>query len=303
MATAALGRIRSGGGAMIRSPRAGIIVGALLFSTGGVAIKAASLTGWQLASFRSGVAALFLAAVLPRTLAAISWRVMLVGTAYAATLVLFVLANRLTTGANAIYLQSTSPFFLVLLAPLLLNERPGRRDIAPLVCVVLGLVLVLAGADQPVATAPDPGLGNGLALVSGLTYALLLIGFRWLGRADGHPDAPVASVIAGNALACVATLTFALPVVDFSAADLGAVLFLGVVQIGVAYVLVTRGMREVPALDASLLLLVEPALNPIWTWALLGERPTALAVMGGVAIAVGTVVRAGFSARTVTPVT
>jgi drug/metabolite transporter (DMT)-like permease len=227
----------------------------------------------------------------------------LVGLAYAATLVLFVLANRLTTGANAIYLQSTSPFFLVLLAPWLLNEPPERRDIVPLVCVVLGLVLVLAGADQPVATAPDPSLGNGLALVSGLTYALLLIGFRWLGRADGHPDAAVASVITGNALAAVATLAFALPVVDFSTADLGAVLFLGVVQIGVAYVMVTRGMREVPALDASLLLLVEPALNPIWTWALLGERPTALAVMGGVAIAIGTVIRAGFSARTVTPVT
>src|SRR5690242_18865355 len=111
------------------SPRLRIALAALLFSTGGAAIKAADFTAWQVASFRSGVAALTLLILVPAARRGIGWKPALVGTAYAATLVLFVLANRLTTSANTIYLQSTAPLYVLLLAPLLLKERIRSSDV------------------------------------------------------------------------------------------------------------------------------------------------------------------------------
>ena len=106
-----------------------IAAAAILFSTGGAAVKAATLTGWQVASFRSGVAAIVLLAALPAARRGWNWRMVPVAAAYAATLILFVLANRLTTAANAIFLQATAPLYVLLLGPWLLHERVRRSDI------------------------------------------------------------------------------------------------------------------------------------------------------------------------------
>src|ERR1700690_1221397 len=119
------------------SPRLRIALAALLFSTGGAAIKAADFTPWQIASFRSGIAAIALLVAVPGARRGFGWRPALVGVAYAATLVLFVLANRLTTSANTIYLQSTAPLYVLLFAPLLLKEPIRRRDL-PVIAAVLG---------------------------------------------------------------------------------------------------------------------------------------------------------------------
>lgn len=282
-------------------PRARIALAALLFSTGGAAIKFAGLDGWQIASFRSGVAGVVLAIALPGVRRGINWRSALVAVAYAFTLVSFVLANRLTTSANTIYLQTTAPFFLALLAPLLLHEPVRRRDLPVLLAVLVGLVLVMTGADAPSRTAPDPARGNLLALGSGFGYALLLCGLRWLGRDDNSHEA-VAAVVIGNVLACVATLPMALPVQGAGLGDWLVIGYLGAFQIGLAYVFVTTGLARVPALEASLLLLIETALNPCWTWLLLGEVPSAAAVLGGVVIIGATAAQAMVSGRRPVPV-
>lgn len=252
----------------------------------------AHFTGWQIVSFRSGVAALVLAVALPAARRGISWRTALVGVAYAATLTFFVLANRLTTSANAIYLQSTAPLFLLLLGPWLLREPLRRRDLPVLLAVVLGLTLVMLGRDAPSDTAPNPGLGNLLALASGASYALMLAGLRWLGRDGDARREGLAAVVLGNAFAAMAALPMALPLAPTPVGDWGVILYLGIFQIGVAYVLVTAGLRHVAALDASLLLLVETALNPAWTWLLLRERPTVWAIAGGGVIIGATAVQA-----------
>src|SRR5678815_307458 len=106
-----------------------LMAAALLFSTGGAAVKAVSLTGWQVASFRSGVATLVLLLAVPGVRRQFRWGMLPVAAAYAATLILFVLANRLTTSANAIFLQSTAPLYLLLLGPLLLREPIRRNDV------------------------------------------------------------------------------------------------------------------------------------------------------------------------------
>jgi len=260
-----------------------VFAAAFLFSTGGAAIKAASFTGWQVASFRSGVAAAALFLLLPESRRGWSWRIVPVAVAYAATLITFVLANRLTTAADAIFLQSTAPLYLLLLGPLLLHEPIQRADVWYMVAVASGMTLFFLGAEAPLATAPDPARGNVVALVSGVLYALMLTGFRWLGKhGDGNKGIP--TVALGNLIACLAALPLAWPVKAASAGSVAVILYLGVVQIAIAYTCLTRAMRHVPALESATLLMLEPAMSPVWTWLVHGERPGLWSVAGGAVI-------------------
>jgi drug/metabolite transporter (DMT)-like permease len=229
-----------------------------------------------------------------------SWRAVLVGLAYAATLVLFVTANKLTTSANTIFLQATAPLYMVVLSPWLLGERVRRQDLIVMAAVAIGLVLVLAGHDAPVVTAPNPGRGNLLAAASGFTWALTVCGLRWVG-ADQAGGSAVPAVVAGNLIAFAAALPFALPLVAPQPVDWIAVTYLGVFQIGVAYILVSSALRRVTAIEASILLLVEPALNPFFAWLVHGEKPSAFAVAGGLIILGATTVRTWFDARALQP--
>ena len=273
-----------------------VLAAAMLFSTGGAAIKACSLTAWQVASFRSAVAALALLLFLPRTRRSLSPRAALVGVAYAATVILFVRANKLTTAANAIFLQSTAPLYLLLLAPWLLGERITRRDLAFMLVFLIGLGLIASATVSTSATAPDPASGNRLALVSGVAWALTLAGLRWLGKGAGSA-ASLAAVVSGNLLAALVALGPALPVQRVSMTDLAILVYLGVIQLALAYVLLTKAMRHVPAFEVSLLVLIEPVLNPIWVWLLQGEKTGVPALVGGALILAATGFKTWIDAR------
>lgn len=272
-----------------------LLVTAVLFSTGGAAIKATSLTSWQVASFRSAIAAVALAALLPAARRDWSRRVLLAACAYAATLVLFSLSNKMTTAANAIFLQGTGPLYVMLLGPWLLREPIRARDLEFGSVVALGLVLFFLGRETAVPTAPDPLRGNILAAFSGATWALTITGLRWLGKRGA--SAAAATVVAGNLIASLATLPMALPVSALAGKDLALLLYLGVVQIGLAYFCLTRAIPHVPAFEASVLLLLEPTLNPIWTWLVHSERPSAWALAGGALILGATFVNTWLQSR------
>ncbi len=280
----------------VRKARLEIVLAAVLFSTGGAAIKATSLGAWQVASLRSGVAAASLLLLIPAARRGFGWRSALVAVAYAATLTLFVTANKLTTSASAIFLQDTAPLYVLLLGPLLLRERVSRTDLGFMVLVAAGMALFFVGADAPLRTAPDPVRGNFLAACAGVTWALTILGLRWA-ASDPRGGGPLAAVVLGNVLAFLACLPAALPLGRVGPRDLGAILFLGAVQIGLAYLLVTRGVARVRALEASLLLLVEPALNPIWSWAVHGERPGLPTLAGGALVIGATAARSVWEAR------
>lgn len=267
-----------------------ILAAALLFSTGGAAIKATALTSWQVASFRSGVAALTVFLLLPAARRGWSWRVLLVSVTYAGTMVTFVAANKLTTSANAVFLQSTSPLYVLLASPFLLREKIRGRDLAFIAVVALAMGLFFVERPPVAATAPDPRLGNILALVSGVLYAAMIMGLRWLGGRAGGGESSLSTVVAGNAIACLACLPFALPA-PVGAADVAVIGYLGVFQIGAAYVLLTNGLRHVAALEASTLLLLEPALNPFWSWIAHGENPGFWSLAGGAVILGATLVK------------
>ena len=274
---------------------------AVLFSTGGAAIKAADFTAWQITCLRSGTAALAIWLMTREARRGWTGRTLVVGIAYAATLTLFVLANRLTTAANTIFLQSTAPLYLVLLGPLVLREPIRRWDLPFLAVVGLGLAAFFVGSETPVATAPDPVRGNVLGVLSGVSWALTVTGLRWLGRDAERSGGTLAAVAMGNAIAFAACLPMALPLVGVSGRDWLVILYLGVVQIGLAYVLVSRAFRSVGALEASLLLLLEPALNPVWAWLVHGERPSPWGVVGGAMILGATVLRTWLGGRIGSP--
>ena len=269
-----------------------MLAAALLFSTAGAAIKLTTLSIWQVAGFRAGIGAVTLWLLMPRARRGWTAGTWLTGLAYAVTVILFVAANKTTTSANAIFLENTAPLYMLLLGPLLLREPVRRVDLAVIAAVVAGAALLLQGSSLEAGaagTAPNPGLGNVLALISGLTWALTIVGLRRESRhsAVAH-DAGAAAIIAGNGIAFAVCLPLALPVQPTSFISGAALVYLGVFQVAMAYVFLTRSLKRVRGLEATTLLLIEPVFNPIWTWVVQGERPGARAVAGGALIVLST---------------
>ena len=259
-----------------------ILAAAALFSTGGAVVKAIDLDGWQVAGLRSGIAAVFLLIAAPSARRGWSLRTIPVSLTFGSTMLLFVLANKLTTAANTIFLQSTSPLYLLLLSPWLLKEHLRRREMVILALIAVGMVFFLFGTESPQATAAAPSHGNWLAAGAGLAWALTMIGLRWLAR-DGseRPGGSMPAVVLGNVVVLVMCLSAVRGIGTMDVEDGLFLGFLGIVQIGVAYMFLTAGMRSVPVVEASLLLLAEPVLSPLWSWTLHGEQVGTWALLGG----------------------
>ena len=273
-----------------------VFAAAVLFSTGGAGIKAEAFTGLQVSALRSGIAALVLFLLLRGRLV-ISPAMLGTGVVYAATLTLFVLSTKLTTAANAIFLQATAPLYLLVLGPLVLSERFRARDLAFLLGVAMGLVLCVIGRPLATTTAPDPATGNLLAVVCSITWALTLLGLRYLQRDHTKAGVGMSAVVIGNFFACIGAAPFALPLPAASAGEWATIAYLGVGQIGLAYVFLTAAMRALPALDVSLLLLIEPVLNPAWTWLIRDENPGAYTLAGGAIIIATTAIKSVLDTR------
>jgi DME family drug/metabolite transporter len=272
------------------SGRVQVLLAAVLFSTAGMVVKATALSSWQVAGFRSAVAAVFLLLVAGVPLRP-TRRTVAVGLIIAVTFITFIVANKLTTAAHAVFLQAAAPIYLVLLGPWLLDERVHVRDLPFLAVVGLGLVLLFAGTVSPSATAPNPVLGNVIGAVSGVTWALVLAGVRYITRDEGNAGA-MAATFYGNVFAFLLCAPLAFPVGSAGAVDWAVIGYLGCFQLALAYVLLTRGIGKLTALEASLLLLLEPALNPVWTFLAHGETPGLLGIVGGSLVLIATTVRA-----------
>lgn len=253
--------------------RLAILAAAVLWSTAGAAIKLCNLSAWQIAGGRSLVAGLFLFIALREARRRPDRTTLAVALAYAGTVVLFVLANKLTTSANAIFLQDTAPGWVLLLSPWLLRERPTRGEVLSLPVYAVGLALFFLDELSPGQVA-----GNVVALTSGVAFALCIVGLRHAGSRGP------AALVWGNAIAVAVTVPFWFSGPTPTQLDLALVAYLGVFQLGLAYLLFSRGLLHTPAVEASLLALLEPVLNPIWAFALAGETPGPWALAGGAII-------------------
>jgi drug/metabolite transporter (DMT)-like permease len=268
-------------------------------STGGAAIKSATLSGIEIAALRSAIGALVLLLVTPARHGLRDPRAAAVGAAIGAMMVLFVTANKLTTSANTIFLQYAGPLYVLIAAPRVLGERIGRRDVPHTAALAAGLCLFFVGDPQPSATASNPALGNLLAALSGVLWAVTIMGLRRLAarRAPVSRGSAQAAAVYGNLFALLLGLPWIASNLHAAVENWAVLAYLGVFQIGFSYVLFSAGMRTVPAPEASLLLLIEPALNPVWSWLLHGERPDAWALGGGALILGSTALRTLVEAR------
>ena len=260
------------------SPLLLVLGAAILWSTGGLFIKATSLSGLELSFGRSLLAAITVAVFTRREGFGLNRVTALAALLYAALLILFVLATKQTTAANAIFLQYTAPVYVLVLEPLFYKEKFRRRDLITVAVCVAGMSLFFVGKLRPQDVS-----GNLLALASGLCFAFY---FLLLRHSSARNVNRASSVIYGNLLVVLIAAPAGLAAMQhLSATDAACVAYLGVVQIGFAYLLFTLAMaRGVRSLDAGIIGYIEPVLNPIWVFLFIGERPSGWAILGGAII-------------------
>jgi drug/metabolite transporter (DMT)-like permease len=206
---------------------------------------------------------------------------------YALTVVLFVFATRMTTAANAIFLQYTAPIYVALIGRWYLNERATPIDWLVIVTALAGIALFFF---DRLTTAGF--WGNVVALGSGLAFASVALFLRK--EKDGSP---VAAIILGNALVAVAGVPFMMQH-SLGAGGLWRLVLLGTVQLGLPYVLYATAIKSVTALEATLIPLLEPVLNPLWVMLALGERPGPWAILGGALVLGAVLARGALMVRT-----
>jgi drug/metabolite transporter (DMT)-like permease len=259
---------------------------AILWSTSGVLIK---MMDWQPLAILAG-RGLFTSLVFLVYLRRIPtqwnrWQ-LLAAAASIMTQFLFITATKLTTAANAIFLQYTAPIYVVLLAFWFLRERPSRTDWASMFVIFLGLLLFFGDK-----LSADGFYGNILAVLSGVTSAVMVVSFR--AQKDG---APAESILIASLVVGVFGFPFVLKE-TWTIANWTIIAFLGIFQIGLAFVFFTQAIKHIPALEANLVGTLEPVLNPLWVFLFLGEGMGAFALIGGLVVLGGVILSAVGSAR------
>ena len=247
-----------------------LIVTAILWSSGGLLLKMISWNPMAIAGMRSAIAAIVLLAFLRRP--HVSWSFAQIGgaIAYTVTVILFVSANKLTTAANAILLQYTSPIYVALFGAWFLRERATRLDWITILVVMSGMVLFFL---DDLTTGGF--WGNVCAISSGVAFACFVLFMR-----KQKNDSPLESVFLGNILTALVSFPFMFQTVPNASSWVGLVLA-GVIQLGLSQVLYAAAIKRVAALEAILIAVVEPILNPLWVFLAVGEAPGPWALLGG----------------------
>ena len=268
-----------------------VLAAALLWSTGGLFIKWTSLNGLELSFCRSFFAAITVAIVTRHEGFGLNRVTAFASGLYAVLLILFVLATKETTAANAIFLQYTAPVYLLILEPLIYKEKFRHRDLTTVLICLAGMTLFFVGKLRP-----EDVSGNIFALASGVCFAIY---FLMLRHSKARLVNRASSVIYGNLLAVLITAPWGLAALShLQRFDVLTVVYLGVFQLGLAYTLFTYAMAQgVRSLDAGIIGYIEPVLNPVWVFLVIGERPSQWALVGGAIIITAVVVHMLLDAR------
>lgn len=257
-----------------------LAVVAVLWSTGGVVIKWVAWNPMAVAGGRSLIAAIVIGVAFRHEKLSFSRPQWAGAVAYCATMIMFVVATKLTTAANAILLQYTAPAYVALLGQWILGEKVTRRDWITIIVVFGGMILFFMDKFSQGGI-----VGNFFAIASGVSFALFFVLMRMQKN-----DAPYGTILLGNILTFLCSISF-LSGVTLNSSNLWAVLFLGVFQLGFAYVLYSDAICKVRALEAILITSIEPILNPIWVFLVLGEVPGNFALLGGLIVVSSIIVR------------
>ena len=278
------------GGASKKQEYAGavcVFLSSLFFSIGGLCMKLIPWSALAINGARNLLGSLVIGLYLLVTRHKLRWSlsVFIGALSTMSVTTTFALANKLTTAANAIVLQFTAPVFVILFMAILFRVKPTKRDMLTCAAVFFGVALFFVDG---LRTGNLPG--DLIAVLSGICYA----GVFMMNTAE-KADA-VSSCFLGQLAAGLIFTPFCLRETDFSAPVLATVLVLGVVQVGLAYLLLSIGIRRTGAVAASLISGLEPILNPIWVALFYGERISNLAIVGAI-IVIGAIVL--YNVRTV----
>jgi drug/metabolite transporter (DMT)-like permease len=259
---------------------------AILFSSAGLLIKIITISPLSLVGGRSLIASLVIAIYLRRP--HFSWAFSQVGgaAAMAATQIFFVIATRETTAANAIFIQYTAPVFVAIFGIWFLGERAQRLDWLTMAAIGLGFYFFFSDD-----LTLEGRWGNFSALLSGITLAWMLLFLRQQkGRATTE------TALLGNLFAALVGLPFLLGESP-TPGDWGGILFLGVFQLGIPFLLMSIAIRHLKAMEAVLIQTLEPVFNPIWVFLVIGEQPSSKALLGGLIVIASVTLRSAIGAR------
>lgn len=275
---------------LIKTPRAKailfMVIASVLWSTGGMLIKLVNWNPVAIAGTRSGIAALLMLAFIRKPKFTKS-KIQFAGAAfYMSTVILFVTANKLTTAANAILLQYTAPIWVAVLGTWILKEKTLRADWLAIFAVMAGMVLFFVGDLGGGALA-----GNLISILSGLFLALTVIFLRL--QKDGSQ---IEMTLLGNIMTFLVGIPFIIQITPDLKSIVG-ILLLGVFQLGISYILFSLAVRHVTALEAILIPVIEPILNPIWVFFATGEKPGVLALLGGLIVVLAVTLRSFYISR------
>jgi len=266
---------------------AAVFVAALIWSTGGMFIKLVPLEAIQICFFRSALAALVFMVLFKKAAFNFDKFVLINAICYAGLLITFVIATKLTTAANAIFLQYTAPIYVFFLEPLLFKTKFEKINIVTVVLCFTGMLLFFVGE-----LSPGHMLGNAIALLGGVFLAAMTLGMK-----KNKPENQYASVFYGNIIICIVALPFMFSIGTLTAPTALRLAYLGIIQIGIAYALFSYGIKRTLAIEASLIAMVEPVFNPIWVLIGYGEKPSFFSIVGGCIILFGVITRTVWSNR------
>lgn len=260
-----------------RSAQLAVLLTAVIWSTGGLAVKLSDCSPTALTGIRSIFCILLFLVVYRRENLLIFSRAQWAGAvAYCSMAYCYSASTMWTTAANAILLQYTAPVFVAIFSWWLLREKVSSRDWLAIGCVMVGIFLFFMDK-----ASPGHMLGNAVAVLSGLSYALFIVFSRKQKDAN-----PAGSIFLGNLIALVVSLPELVTTNLTTSAIVGG-MYLGLVYGGLAFILYAGAIKSVNALTAILIATIEPILNPIWVFLTIGETPSLMAVVGGI-IVVGT---------------
>ena len=257
-----------------------MIIASVLWSIGGIFIKLINWNPMAIAGSRSAIAALVMMVYLKKFKFKINKSMLICACSYSLLVILFVSANKLTTSANAILLQFTSPVWVALLSRAILKQKISRIDGITIIFVILGMIMFFIDELEMSYL-----LGNILAILSGIVMAGMILLFE-----QQKENSLVEITLLGN----VITAIVGIPFYFISSPGMESILplfILGVFQLGIPYLLYVLAIPNVTAIDAVLIPVLEPLLNPLWVFIFAKESPTLFSLLGGGLVLLSVTVR------------
>jgi len=250
-----------------------MVATASLWSIAGLFIKVIDWNPIAIAGLRSFVASIVLLIYLKKPVLHLSFPQVAAAVANAATMLLFVIANKTTTAANAILLQYVAPIFTAFIGAALLKEKTKIEHWIAFTAIAAGMIVMfiekLSGGQL---------LGNILALTSAVTFSLYFVFMRM--QKDGSPFESILLSHWITAAVCL-VVSFFLPVPDFTVRSVGAIMVLGIIQLGISSILFAVAIQRITAVSANLIAVIEPVFNPVWVFLVLHEAPGINTIIGG----------------------